>query len=161
GAMLLEGMRRMDEAGQLSDSSNGGDLMRASLPDSIEANEGDDMASADMRGRVCPTCRKQYTHGEICPEDGSRLIVAASTAPRGLESMRPARPVPPPARLAMRPSRSRGAMIAVAGVGALMILGVLLLFRGSGSSTPPPSARPAAATTAPSEPPPTSAAAPT
>src|SRR5262249_56011619 len=85
GAMLLEGMRRMDEAGQLSDSSNGGDLMRASLPDSIEANEGDDIASADMRGRVCPTCRKQYTHGEICPEDGPPLTVPPSTAPLGLQ----------------------------------------------------------------------------
>src|SRR5215468_5957733 len=125
GAMLLEGMRRMDEAGQLTDSSNGdgGDLMRASLPDSDEATEGDDMASADMRGRVCPTCRKQYTHGEICPDDGARLIVAASTSPLGIESLPPARSVPPPTVLTTRPRRSRGAMIAVAGVGALMILG--------------------------------------
>src|SRR5215475_9599792 len=114
GAMLLEGMRRMDEAGQLSDSSNGGDLMRVSLPDSVEASEGDDMASADMRGRVCPTCRKQYTHGEICPDDGSRLIVAASTSPLGVESLPPARTVPPPTALASRPARPRGPMIAFA-----------------------------------------------
>src|SRR5215468_737217 len=160
GAMLLEGMRRMDEAGQLTDSSNGdgGDLMRHSLPDSDEATEGDDMASADLRGRVCPTCRKQYTHGEICPDDGARLIVAAATS-HGLESLPPARTVPPPTALASRPARPRGPMIAVAaGVGALVVLGGVFLFRGSGGGTPStPGPR---ASTAANEPAPTPTAVP-
>src|SRR5215813_9459799 len=61
--LLLDGMRRLDEARR--------------LPGLDDMRRGDDM---ETRGRVCPTCRKRYNFGDVCPDDGSRLEIALAGA---------------------------------------------------------------------------------
>src|SRR5262249_43256688 len=88
GALLLEGMRRMDEAGYAAEAAGGAKvplstpapreatlkLVRSPVGDSdVGQSEGDDMAGAEVKGRVCPSCGKHFISGEICPDDGVRL----------------------------------------------------------------------------------------
>src|SRR5262249_33428726 len=121
GAMLLEGMRRLDESRRPGD-------------DSIQ--QGDDM-SVETRGRVCPTCRKRFNYGDVCPDDGSRLEVTL-TGSLLVDNSMPAPPLtmPPPAALTRR-TPSRGWWIALAASVALfVVLGGMLLMRKTARTGP-------------------------
>jgi len=165
GMMLLEGMRRMDEASHLSDSA---ELLHSSIPDSVEhIIEGDDMASGELRGRICPTCGKRYSHGESCPDDGARLVLASATSsPLAVDTSPPARTVPPPPASTHRALKPRGPLIALGGgLAALVVVGGVWMLKGgsggSGERTAPPLVTPAPAETATKEEPRAPAPAPT
>jgi len=64
GAMLLEGMRRLEERAQPEEPGD-------------QQEEGGEMMSGELRELVCPTCRKQFHHGDVCPRDGTRLVTAS------------------------------------------------------------------------------------
>ena len=141
GAMLLEGMRRMDEAGHLSDSHAGSDDLRSlqsSMSDSeSEQSEGEDMASADMKGRVCPACGKRFSHGDVCPDDGSRLVLAPASSPLAVDTNPPVRTVPPPPALSRRAGRPKSVFYAgIGGAAVVGLLGILWLTRSQAPSPP-------------------------
>jgi branched-chain amino acid transport system substrate-binding protein len=141
GAMLLEGMRRMDEASHLGDSEAGSDDLQSSLGDfDSDHSEGEDMASADSKGRVCPACGKRFNHGDVCPDDGSRLILAPTSGALAVDTNPPVRTVPPPPALSRRPARPKAILYAgIAGGAAVLLLGFLWLGRSQGPSASSPS----------------------
>jgi ABC-type branched-subunit amino acid transport system substrate-binding protein len=105
GAMLLEGLRRLEEASSAPDRP-APQLKLVPSPaggDDGEQLEGEDMAIGDHRERVCPTCRKHFQHGDVCPKDGSRLVTVSG----GLEVMEltPASGTVQPASILPRRSR--------------------------------------------------------
>jgi ABC-type branched-subunit amino acid transport system substrate-binding protein len=121
GAMLLEGMRRLDEARRPGD----------------EGIQQGDIMSVESRGRVCPTCRKRFNFGDVCPDDGSRLEVTLG-GPLGVDVTAPSPPLtmPPPAALSRR-TPSRGWWIALAASVALfVVLGGMFLMRKTRSGGP-------------------------
>lgn len=108
-AMLLEGMKRLDEeaAGRASRPAPQLKLVRFPLgTDDEGALEGEDMANGDQHDRVCPTCRKRYQHGEVCPADGARLMTITGSferselTPATTSAMPPAPVLPRRSRLA-------------------------------------------------------------
>jgi branched-chain amino acid transport system substrate-binding protein len=105
GAMLLEGIRRMDEAGRTSRTAVPQlKLVRSpTMMDVLKQGE-ENMASSENLGLVCPTCRKRFIHGDICPHDGAKLERGTSRSERPestppLGVMRPLLSLPPRRRL--------------------------------------------------------------
>ena len=166
GAMLLEGMRRMDEASYVAEAGGAAPKVLTATPPPREVplklvrspvgdqepdqGEGDQMTGAELKGRVCPACGKHFISGEVCPDDGVRLVVPGG--PISIETP-PSRTVPPPAALSRRASPTRGWWIAVAGLLVVLIaLGVVWVRRprdgGAGDepaavrTTPPPAPSP-------------------
>ncbi|HWM89039.1 MAG TPA: ABC transporter substrate-binding protein [Kofleriaceae bacterium] len=143
GAMLLEGIRRLDEAGrgparaaipQLK-------LVRAPTGQGERRAEGENMASGELMGRACPTCRKRFIHGDVCPHDGSKLEpLAADAEPPELTP--PAGIVPPDVQKLPR-SRLRPAwwVALAASIAAIAAVGILWLIRtgavASSAESPP------------------------
>jgi branched-chain amino acid transport system substrate-binding protein len=73
-AILLEGIRRLDEAGRAQPSAIPQlTLVRPATGEGAVPQEGDDMAKSEVAGLECPTCGKRFIHGDVCPDDGSLL----------------------------------------------------------------------------------------
>jgi ABC-type branched-subunit amino acid transport system substrate-binding protein len=159
-AMLLEGTRRMDEAqhslrrARISDVTPSLplpapplQLVRPDRADRLDELGGKDMA-AESKGRVCPTCRKRYIHGDICPEDGSRLE-PSSVGPVSVETSGVGRTVAPPTALSRRPPLARGWWVAltaaVAGVILLALIWTTRERRHAASAAPAATLAPPAA----------------
>ncbi len=138
-AMLLEGMRRMDEAERQP-------ALKLVRPDDSQG-EGEDMATGESRGRICPTCKKRFKFGEICPDDGARLepLIGASISVD--TPMAPERTVSPPPALNRR-RVGRGWWVMVAGLAVVAAMAVVWMLRGPRSIAtvrsrrPPTSLRP-------------------
>jgi ABC-type branched-subunit amino acid transport system substrate-binding protein len=78
-AILLEGIRRLDEAGRAQPAAIPQlKLVRPATGESVAPEEGDDMAKSDVAGLECPTCGKRFIHGDVCPDDGSILEEVAA-----------------------------------------------------------------------------------
>ena len=98
-AILLEGIRRLDEAGRASHAVPQLKLVRpATGGGGLVPEEDDDMANAEVAGLECPTCKKRFIHGEVCPHDGSMLEDVAAE---------PAEHTPAASPLVPRPARAR------------------------------------------------------
>ncbi len=155
-AMLLEGMRRLEQAGRAGARPATEELRLLRSPgdgsDGGQQGESDTMMSGELRGRICPTCRKRFIHGDLCPHDGTKLESAPGTSesseltpPGGMM-----RPVSAPRPRAPIPSvlwfTLAGSLVVVAA------LGIVWLNRNgvfSSSEAPPRAAAPAAGSSRP------------
>jgi branched-chain amino acid transport system substrate-binding protein len=127
GAMLLEGMRRLDSSAELPERRTGPQLKLVPQPtggeDDEQQVEGENMTSGELRERVCPTCRKHFHHGEVCPKDGTRLVTASGNV-EIIDQMTPPSGTLPPASILPR----RGRLAAswwIAIIGGLTIVATL------------------------------------
>ncbi|HKE15209.1 MAG TPA: ABC transporter substrate-binding protein [Kofleriaceae bacterium] len=75
GAILLEGIRRLDEAGRSAIHAIPQlKLVRPPTGDNGAPPEGEERAAkGELMGLVCPTCNRRFIHGDLCPHDGSKL----------------------------------------------------------------------------------------
>ena len=148
GAILLEGIRRMDEAGRATSRTAIPQLTLVRSPTSTElsSQQGEEnMPSSENLGLVCPTCRKRFLLGEMCPHDGAKLESVAAR-PELLEATPPLGVMRP--LLSRRPRRRiSGAwwIALVTSAAAIATLAILWLMRtgvlGGASAAPPQAAK--------------------
>jgi branched-chain amino acid transport system substrate-binding protein len=127
GAMLLEGMRRLDSSADVPDRRTGPQLKLVPAPtggeDGEQQVEDGNMTSGDIRERVCPTCRKHFHHGEVCPKDGTRLVTVSGNM-EVIDQVTPPSGTLPPASILPRRSRLAASWW-IAIIGGLTIVSAL------------------------------------
>ncbi len=123
-AILLEGIRRLDEAGRAQPSAIPQlTLVRPATGEGAVPEEGDHMAKSEVAGLECPTCGKRFIHGDVCPNDGSLL---EEVAVEPAEHTPAALPVPPPRRTRLS---ATWWVVVGASLAAIAAAGILWLIR--------------------------------
>jgi len=135
-AILLEGARRLDEAGRAPRLPQGSQLTRVRPStggdDEEDDGGGEEMVNGELRGagRICPTCHKRFHGGTVCPKDGSRLVTGAGDMDVMDQhtSESDALPLPPPSLLVRSPRLAAGWWVAIIGAATIAVtLGILAL----------------------------------